>query len=80
MMPMRGNIGERPQHERSLMRPWVRQYDASGSFRVLRLPVADDALVTHNIEVERPGHPLKKWLAPVFCFAAPSLCLNPLQD
>ncbi len=80
MMPMRSNIGERPQHERSLMRSRMRQYDAPGSFRVLRLPVADDALVTHNIEVERPGPPLKKSLAAIFRLAAPSLCLNPLQD
>src|SRR5271166_3625490 len=75
-MPEWGHLGERPQHECPLVRPWVRQYDAPPFQGLIHLPVVNKTFVAHNIKVERPRYPpMRAYRSP-----SPRLRLNPLQN
>jgi hypothetical protein len=76
VMPEGRHIRNGLQNECPFVGARVRQYDALTFDWHLHLPVANDTLIAHDVEVKWPGYPPVR----IFCFTSPRLCLNPLQD
>ncbi|HWJ18541.1 MAG TPA: hypothetical protein VNR65_07440 [Geobacterales bacterium] len=76
MMPEGSHIRKGLQNECPFVGVRVRQYDAHTFYGLLHLPVVNNILIAHDVEVKWPGFPPLR----IFCFTSPRLCLNPLQD